>query len=183
MKNLNEYLKPYQIHDAGFHIQTCTNDQTATKDRVCYFPLITGKDESCSPERRFGYPEGKPCVLIKLNRIYDWMPENYEQAPEILSNNLKAPFERDNVYITCMGENSADKDNIGEVDYYPSQGIAYKYFPFTNQKGYVSPYVFVQFSNINHGVLVNVECQAWAKNIVYNRGDRLGSVHFELLVD
>lgn len=80
-------------------------------------------------------------------------------------------------------QNSADRDNIGDVQYFPNQGIPFNYFPFTNQKGYVSPFVFVQFNEIAHGVLVNVECRAWANNIKYDRGDRLGSVHFELLVD
>ncbi|GFW54554.1 hypothetical protein TNCV_2232281 [Trichonephila clavipes] len=181
--NLNGYLKPYHMHDTGFNVQTCTKEQTASRERVCHFPLITGTQHGCSPERQYGFPEGKPCVLIKLNRIFDWIPEGYDSPPTELTPHLKEQFDKDKVYITCTGENSADKDNIGEVEYHPSQGIPFMYFPFTNQQGYMSPFVFVQFSHINRGVLVNVECRAWAKNIVFDRGDRLGSVHFELLVD
>jgi sodium/potassium-transporting ATPase subunit beta len=33
------------------------------------------------------------------------------------------------------------------------------------------------------GVLINIECKAWAKNIKHDRTDRLGSVHFELMID
>lgn len=33
------------------------------------------------------------------------------------------------------------------------------------------------------GVLINIECKAWAKNIFYDRYERRGSVHFELMVD
>lgn len=33
------------------------------------------------------------------------------------------------------------------------------------------------------GVLINIECKAWAKNIVYDRAERKGSVHFELMID
>ncbi|CAH2065805.1 unnamed protein product, partial [Iphiclides podalirius] len=33
------------------------------------------------------------------------------------------------------------------------------------------------------GVLINIECKAWAKNIQYDRYERRGSVHFELMVD
>ncbi|KAG8178601.1 hypothetical protein JTE90_019707 [Oedothorax gibbosus] len=183
VKNLNDYLKPYKMHDTGFKVQTCTKEQTASKDRVCHIPLMTGTQHPCSPERQFGFPEGKPCILVKMNRIYDWVPENFEEPPADLTSKLTEEFERDQVYITCSGENSADKDNIGEVEYRPSQGIPFMYFPFTNQPGYLSPFVFVQFSNIAKGVLVNVECRAWAKNIGFDRGDRLGSVHLELLVD
>lgn len=182
VQNLNDYLKPYRERDTGGIVQTCLREH-ASKDRACYFEIKTGKDQPCSPERQYGYPEGKPCVLIKLNRIYDWVPETYEEPPADLAKHLKKTFEKDQVYVTCIGENSADKDNIGEIDYHPSQGIPSYYFPFVNQRGYVSPFVFVQFSHINRGVLVNIECRAWAKNINFDRGDRLGSVHFELLVD
>lgn len=33
------------------------------------------------------------------------------------------------------------------------------------------------------GVLINIECKAWAKNILYDRSERRGSVHFELMID
>lgn len=183
VNNLDDYLKPYKEQTVGGNTIDCRRDQTTTPEKVCYFPFGKGQEEICSSERQYGYPEGKPCVLIKLNRIYNWEPVSYTEAPQILLDQLKDPFEQNLVYVTCAGENSADRDNIGEVNYYPNQGIAFNYFPFTNQKGYVSPFVFVQFNEINRGVLVNVECRAWAKNINFDRGDRLGSVHFEMLVD
>lgn len=30
---------------------------------------------------------------------------------------------------------------------------------------------------------MNVECKAWARNIIHDRINRLGSVHFEVLID
>lgn len=33
------------------------------------------------------------------------------------------------------------------------------------------------------GVLINIECKAWAHNIYHDRIERRGSVHFELMVD
>lgn len=83
----------------------------------------------------------------------------------------------------CYVQNAADKENIGPVHYYPEQGIEFKYFPFTNQPGYLSPFVFVHFLKPTPGVLINIECKAWAKNIKHDRMDREGSVHFELLID
>lgn len=38
-------------------------------------------------------------------------------------------------------------------------------------------------SIVTAGVLINIECKAWAKNIFYDRYERRGSVHFELMVD
>lgn len=36
---------------------------------------------------------------------------------------------------------------------------------------------------ITDGVLINIECKAWAHNIFHDRFERRGSVHFELMVD
>lgn len=35
------------------------------------------------------------------------------------------------------------------------------------------------------GIIINIECKAWARNIRHtnDRHERLGSVHFELLID
>lgn len=33
------------------------------------------------------------------------------------------------------------------------------------------------------GVLIQIECKAWAKNIRFDRKERVGSVHFELMID
>ncbi|XP_023230731.1 sodium/potassium-transporting ATPase subunit beta-2-like [Centruroides sculpturatus] len=88
------------------------------------------------------------------------------------------------VYISCQGENPADKENIGPLTYYPAKGtIPRYYFPFRNLEGYLSPFVFVHFEKPVPGVLINIECKAWAKNIRHDRMERMGSVHFELLVD
>lgn len=49
----------------------------------------------------------------------------------------------------------------------------------------MSPLIAVQFQNISRHELINIECIAWAPNIIYKRSeiDRQGSVHFELLID
>ena len=39
----------------------------AQYDKACEFKL--GQLEPCSAEKKFGYHEGKPCVMIKLNRV------------------------------------------------------------------------------------------------------------------
>lgn len=95
-------------------------------------------------------------------------------------------------WITCEGENPADKENIGELRYYypgfTNQsglygGIPNFNFPFLNQDAYLAPFLFVKFVKPQPNVLIQVECKAWAKNIKPDRQARLGSVHFELMID
>lgn len=50
------------------------------------------------------------------------------------------------IWVSCEGENPADKENIGPVQYYPRQGFPGYFFPYENSEGYLSPLVAVQFT-------------------------------------
>ena len=54
--------------------------------------------------------------------------------------------------------------------------------PAPFQEHYESPLVAVKFKNPAQGQLLHVECRAWAKNIKYNKMDRIGMTHFELFI-
>jgi hypothetical protein len=51
------------------------------------------------------------------------------------------------IWFTCEGENPADIENMGDITFYPYQGVADYFFPYKNQRGYLSPAVFVHVSN------------------------------------
>ena len=56
--------------------------------------------------------------------------------------------QKDNmVWFSCEGENPADIEHIGEIEWYPSPGVPKYFFPYTNQDGYLSPIVFAHFKN------------------------------------
>jgi len=118
------------------------------------------------------------------------MPDNLiTKIRELITKN---PSNRmlDTIWVTCEGENPADRENIGELEYYSPafkndqfQGIPAYYFPYKKQKNYKAPFIFVKFIKPQYNVLIQIECKAWAKNIIPNRQERLGSVHFELMID
>jgi len=87
------------------------------------------------------------------------------------------------VWVSCEGENPADKENIGPISYHPMPGIPSYYFPYAKQRGYQSPFVMLQLTKPLAGVLINIECKAWAHNIIPDRQTRVGSVHLEMMVD
>lgn len=87
------------------------------------------------------------------------------------------------VWINCDGENVADIENVGAMQYYPMRGIAGYYFPYLKQRGYQSPFIFVQLTNPQPGVVINIECKAFAKNVKPDRLTRLATTHFELLME
>merc|ERR1712156_884888 len=106
--------------------------------------------------RPYGYDQGKPCVYLKLNKIYGVKNEIFPDAikdvvvegkkiPDELVNVINLEPDKDQVWVECHGEYPADVEALG------------------NQ-------------------LLHVECRAWAKNIGYNKRDRIGINHLELLI-
>lgn len=49
------------------------------------------------------------------------------------------------IWVTCEGENPADIENLGPINYLPNRGFAGYYFPFKNQKGYLPPTIAINF--------------------------------------
>jgi len=151
---------------------------------------------SCNSKNKYGFPQGKPCILIKLNKIYGWKPEPYQNVtefPHYASQALKDDFEKNEaegnealnnrVWFECVGENPADKENLGPITYFPTNGVSANYYPYTNQKGYLSPIVFIQLDKPKGGVMIAVECKAYARNIDHDSMERKGLAHFELMID
>lgn len=88
------------------------------------------------------------------------------------------------MFVSCNGQYAGDKESIGRITVSPRGFPAY-YFPYKNDDGYLSPLVAVQFESPKPNTNINIECIAWATNVIYHGGDRdrQGSIHFELLID
>ena len=54
-------------------------------------------------------------------------------------------FKLNTVWVSCEGENPADVENIGPIQYIPRRGFPGYFFPFINNDGYLSPLVAVWF--------------------------------------
>lgn len=116
----------------------------------------------CTLAKKFGYPEGKPCIFLKLNKIYNWLPSFYtreEELPAYMPESLKTEIKKTDynqnfVWVSCQGENPADLENLGSsssIKYFSlggKPGFLGNFFPFTNVKGYLQPLVAVQFTGV-----------------------------------
>jgi sodium/potassium-transporting ATPase subunit beta len=140
----------------------------------------------CTIEENFGYSKGTPCVLLKINRVYGWKPEPYDNetdASEAKKATKSGTLPTDSIAVSCEGENDGDIDILGEVTFDPPNGFSSSYFPYLNGVGYRGPLVFAKFDPVKPGVLVQIWCKIWAKNVKHHKNDKGGSVRFELLVD
>ncbi|CAI9611318.1 unnamed protein product [Staurois parvus] len=118
---------------------------------------------SCSGlnDTSYGYANGMPCVLIKMNRVVSFIPR------------IIPGFSNTSITINCTAKN----DNLlGSRVYFPStsQGLGsidLKYYPYYGnraQPNYTQPFVAVQFLNLTQNIDHQVECFVNAANIITN---------------
>ncbi|XP_015608284.1 sodium/potassium-transporting ATPase subunit beta-2 [Cephus cinctus] len=192
-KFLERYLNSSYLPTSGRNQQICSYDQPIKPGNVCAVDVSDWGP--CSPQEGYGFNNSAPCVFIKLNRIFGWIPEYYNDTqdlpkdmPASLISHIKAvkTSELNTVWVSCSGEDPADNEIIGELDYYPkNQGFPGYYYPYENTPGYLSPLVAVHFLRPKRNQIINVECRAWARNIIYSttKLEKKGAVHFELMID
>jgi len=143
------------------------------------------------PLNDFGFRAGQPCILLKMNKVFWWEPalvtgpednttDWYRDAKKALGERGPHPSY---VGVSCEGENDGDADNMGPVDFFPNHGFSASHYPYQNQKPYRAPFVFAKFQNPARGVVMQIWCKSWAKNIKHHKNDKGGSTHFELMVD
>ncbi|KAL2750905.1 sodium/potassium-transporting ATPase subunit beta-2 [Vespula maculifrons] len=195
-KELDAFLEEYHKSgtsggDTDQQRVRCDYGKSAPAGKVCDVDMTQWGQ--CTKEKKYGFNKSAPCIFLKLNKIFGWMPDFYNDTktlppgmPTDLQNHIKkeeSSQRLDTVWVSCAGENSADIENMGPIQYIPRRGFPGYYFPFTNTPGYLSPLVAVFFEKPKYGVLINIECKAWAHNIIHDRFERRGSVHFELMVD
>ncbi|XP_076656465.1 sodium/potassium-transporting ATPase subunit beta-2 [Halictus rubicundus] len=190
---LEEYINSTALPNGGRNQQICNYDTPVKPGHVC--AVEVNNWGPCSPAAQYGFNNSAPCIFIKLNRIYGWEPEYYNDTknlpkdmPESLSNHINSVngSTLNTVWVSCKGENPHDEESIGKLDYYPkSQGFAGYYYPYTNIPGYLSPVVAVHFLRPARNRIINVECRAWAANIkyVHSTKELTGSIRFELMID
>lgn len=65
------------------------------------------------------------------------------------------------VWVSCEGENPADVENIGSIQYIPRRGFPSYYFPYLNTEGYLPPLVAVYFENPRRKYLNLDKAKSW----------------------
>ncbi|KAJ8955639.1 hypothetical protein NQ318_001470 [Aromia moschata] len=188
VKLIDDFLEPYRSNQTGHNYANCDFAKNPARGEVC---VNTLQDlGNCNAARKYGYNTNAPCIFLKLNRIYGWMPEFYTASEPGMPQDLQMhinntpPERRDQIWVSCNGVDNVDKEFISSFTYYP-HGFAGYYYPFRNDPHYLSPIVAVEVRLKTTNVIVNVECRAWARNIQYQGGslNREGSVTFEIQID
>lgn len=172
--NIDIFLAPYVDINTKPDSQfaKCEGSTKTPEDphKVCKFPLTML--DACA-DVAHGYPGATPCVFLKINKIYGWIPD------------IKDPALSRDILVTCDGQNPADVENLKELEYFPGVvlnntrygAFSTVYFPFLGQPGYLAPLVGVRFKSYTKNMAILIQCQL---HNVRNTVDT--ELKFELLV-
>lgn len=160
---LQEFLKPYNdTMQQECNSYNCTkgkyfiqNTFSAPHHTKWSCPFTQSMLGVCSglQDPTFGYNCTMPCVIIKMNRIINFLPTNQTGV---------AP------YVNCTilsGQN-----NVAKIEYFPSGGnMDLSYFPYYGrlaQPTYVNPLVAVRFSLVGQ-MQAKIQCRVVSDVISY----------------
>ncbi|XP_056329395.1 sodium/potassium-transporting ATPase subunit beta-3b [Danio aesculapii] len=158
--SLQEANEPCQV---GIHFE---QDDVEEK-KVCQFKRSLLRQCSGLSDTTFGYSEGKPCILVKMNRVIGLKP-------------------RGDPHIAC----TVKGEGTLQMQLYPDEGkIDKSYFPYYGKilhKNYVQPLVAVKLilGENDHNIEHTVECKVEGSDLINNneRDKFLGRVTFRVNV-
>uniref|UniRef100_A0A4W5Q1W3 Sodium/potassium-transporting ATPase subunit beta n=1 Tax=Hucho hucho TaxID=62062 RepID=A0A4W5Q1W3_9TELE len=130
---------------------------------------LDGHDES------FGFKDGKPCLIAKLNRIVNFRPRpptNNASVPDAGQTRVQLNV----IPIHCQNKREEDASKIGEIKYYGiGMGFPLQYYPYYGKllhPQYLQPLVAIQFTNLTFNEELRLECKVYGANIDYSEKDR-----------
>ena len=148
----NKFLEPYKT-PKGKGVDCAGGEANTGEGEYCKFDLSSLGE--CA-EANYGFDTNSPCLILKLNKIYGLVPDYYNSSvddmPDDLKTRIDAAQEKNQIWVSCKGENPADNEGVESFEYFPAHaGFSSSYFPYLNQEGYQSPLVAVKLHNVNVG--------------------------------
>ncbi|XP_043275715.1 sodium/potassium-transporting ATPase subunit beta-1-like [Venturia canescens] len=180
---IRKFLDGYKRNESEYDMDCSEGIFRSEFTRPCFFNTDLLGPCSLPP---YGYRSPyQPCVLLKFNKRFDWVPIYYDQTselPEMMPYNLRQTIrasQESRVWLSCAGASNVDKEHLGQIEYYPAPGFAVEFFPFMGHPEYLAPLVGLVFKNLTADILVTVECSLWAQNI---RQDRRYCLDFQIMI-
>ncbi|KAM4732483.1 protein ATP1B4 [Anableps anableps] len=176
-RSIEEYLRPYNDAAQDRKNIRCGPDSYFMQDdleesaerKACQFKRSWLEECSGLQDPHYGYSQGKPCILLRMNRILGYLPGQGKP-----------------IFVTC-GVKKGPPEAIGEIQFFPKNIFDLKYYPYYGKLrhvNYSSPVVAVRFSAVQQDAHIHVQCKLNGKGIINDSPtDRyLGSVTFTLEV-
>ncbi|KAH9636188.1 hypothetical protein HF086_007140 [Spodoptera exigua] len=128
----------------------------------------------CTADDFYGYAMGKP--YYSGSKIHYWVPEPYNMTMPMSIPPDMPQHIREAMYIPAEYPPGFPLSRLHTADRIP--------YSARNMPDQVpGPLIAVHFENPRRGVVINVECRIWTRDIIYDPKSRYGRARFELFVE
>jgi len=78
-KTVEDFLNKYTLY--GDENDMCKENQTTGYEgkQACRYDFKTDMTPACSKDNYYGMENKQPCILIKMNKVFDWVPSGTEK--------------------------------------------------------------------------------------------------------
>nr|XP_015813333.2 sodium/potassium-transporting ATPase subunit beta-1b [Nothobranchius furzeri] len=199
-KALKEFLSQYdeekqrdqmKFEDCGLEPAEYKNRGDLESDmgqrKACRFSRSLLGPCSGLDDRDFGFKEGKPCLIVKLNRIVNFRPRP-PMSNDTIPEEVQPKVQPNVIPLHCTHKKEEDAGKIGEIKYFGiGGGFPLQYYPYYGKRlhpHYLQPLVALQFTNLTMKTELRIECKVYGDNIDYNEKDRYqGRFEIKIQVD
>ncbi|KAF7207058.1 sodium/potassium-transporting ATPase subunit beta-233 [Nothobranchius furzeri] len=199
-KALKEFLSQYdeekqrdqmKFEDCGLEPDKYKNRGDLESDmgqrKACRFSRSLLGPCSGLDDRDFGFKEGKPCLIVKLNRIVNFRPRP-PMSNDTIPEEVQPKVQPNVIPLHCTHKKEEDAGKIGEIKYFGiGGGFPLQYYPYYGKRlhpHYLQPLVALQFTNLTMKTELRIECKVYGDNIDYNEKDRYqGRFEIKIQVD
>uniref|UniRef100_A0A1A8GHX1 Sodium/potassium-transporting ATPase subunit beta n=1 Tax=Nothobranchius korthausae TaxID=1143690 RepID=A0A1A8GHX1_9TELE len=199
-KALKEFLSQYdeekqrdqmKFEDCGLEPAEYKNRGDLESDmgqrKACRFSRSLLGPCSGLDDRDFGFKEGKPCLIVKLNRIVNFRPRP-PMSNDTIPEEVQPKVQPNVIPLHCTHKKEEDAGKIGEIKYFGiGGGFPLQYYPYYGKRlhfHYLQPLVALQFTNLTMKTELRIECKVYGENIDYNEKDRYqGRFEIKIQVD
>ncbi|XP_056287577.1 sodium/potassium-transporting ATPase subunit beta-233-like isoform X2 [Pseudoliparis swirei] len=143
--------------------------------KACRFSRTLMGPCSGTVDPDFGFKDGTPCLIVKLNRIVSFVPKP-PSSNESIPEEAQPKVQPNVIPIYCTNKREEDAGLTGDVKYYGiGEGFPLQYYPYYGKllhPHYLQPLVALQFSNLTMNTDLRIECKVFGDNILYGEKDR-----------
>lgn len=154
---INKLLQPYKdALESDDYNQNCTESEREKGSKPCAMDLSSlGPCYSNDTDFEYGYDEEKPCIFMKINRVYKWVPEPKSG--------------KDYVELSCIFHEGGSPN---QLEIYPSDkpGFATSFYPYLSEENWLPPIAAIKVNTTSPAV---IRCEAIAENIERSETFRL----------
>ncbi|XP_062997794.1 protein ATP1B4 [Elgaria multicarinata webbii] len=173
VENMELFLKDYDdvVQEANNIVcqsgQYFIQEEESGMKKACQFKRSELMACSGIDDQTFGYSDGQPCILLKMNRIIGYQP-GYGNP----------------VTVSCKVQKGNESD-LHAIQFFPSATFDPMYFPYygkLSHVNYTQPVVAIQFTDVTKNHNMNIQCQLNGRGIInhYNNDRFLGRIIFTL---